>query len=345
MLFSVLNWGLGHACRSIPIIDALIERNINITIASDGLALSYLQDRFPKCNFLELPSLDISYTDRGSQTLAVSKSIVKNSTWYMSEREVIKRFLNTYKTHGIITDNRPTAHHPEIHSVYMTHQLKVRAGFLTPIASLGHANFYKRYHEIWVPDIDDIRNLSGDLSRTSCNRVVKFIGPLSDLNPSDCTEKYKLGIILSGPEPQRTILENELTDQLGNSRQNVWLVRGTDQPLVKDAPAGWKITDVANRDTIQDVYSNCMTLISRNGYTTLMDLYSNPKPAVLIPTPGQPEQQYLASLRIHQDNFAHANQDDLHMSKSITEAIEKSKNQKVIVFDRNWDKLFRPFLG
>ena len=344
VLFSVLNWGLGHACRSIPVIEALHDRNIKVTVASDGLALNFLKNRFPDCCFLELPELDITYTDRGSQTLAVGKSIIKNSTWYTSERDIIKRFLQEHEVHGIISDNRPTAHDPEIHSVYITHQLKVRAGFLTPIASLGHANFYKRYHEIWVPDIDDIRNLSGDLSRTGCNRVVKFIGPLSDLKPTKSTTRYDLGVILSGPEPQRTILEDELTIQLAHMH-SVWLVRGTEKPINKPVPANWKITDVADRETVRDVFASCRTLISRNGYTTLMDLHSNPKPAVLIPTPGQPEQQYLATLRIHQDLFAHGNQDKLRIKKLLNEAMEKGKNQNALQYQRDWDKLFMPFLG
>ena len=345
VLYSVLNWGLGHATRSISIINALIERNIKVTIASDGLALRFLQERFPQSPILALPSLDISYTDRGSQTFAVGKSIVKSSSWYTSERAIINRFLNENEVHGIISDNRPTAHHSEIHSVYVTHQLKVRAGFLTPIASLGHANFYKRYHEIWVPDIDGFGNLSGDLSRASCNRVVKFIGPLSDLKPVKSPVSFDLGIILSGPEPQRTMLEDCLIDQLEHAVEKIWLIRGTDKPINKPLTAKWKIIDVASRETIQQVYNRCRTLIARNGYTTIMDLYSYPKPAVLIPTPGQPEQQYLATLRIHQVRFAHGNQDKLRIKKCIAEAIEKSKRSESFTFTRDWDKLFTPFLG
>lgn len=345
ILFSVLNWGLGHATRSIPIINALLERKAKVTIASDGLALAYLQNQFPACQFLPLPSLDVSYTDRGSQTLAVGKSIIKNSTWYKHEREVVKTFLAINKVDGIISDNRPTTHSPEIHSVYLTHQLKVRAGFLTPIASLGHANFYKRYHEIWVPDIEDMNNLSGDLSRTGCTRVVKFIGPLSNLTPQPQNTRFELGIILSGPEPQRTILEEKLFEQLQQTTHTCWFVRGTNAPLTKTANPHWKITHVADRSTINNLYAQCEVIVCRNGYTSLMDLYTWPKPAVLIPTPGQPEQEYLSNLPNHNNHFAHGQQDDFSLNTLITVAKEKHAHFTPVKHTTDWDRLFRPVLG
>ena len=62
ILVAPLNWGLGHATRCIPIIQALIDQNFEPILASDGAALALLQKEFPKLNFVNLPSYNITYS-------------------------------------------------------------------------------------------------------------------------------------------------------------------------------------------------------------------------------------------------------------------------------------------
>ena len=48
ILIAPLNWGLGHATRCIPIINALIEEGLEPILAGDGDSLKLLQKEFPK---------------------------------------------------------------------------------------------------------------------------------------------------------------------------------------------------------------------------------------------------------------------------------------------------------
>ena len=65
ILVAPLNWGLGHATRCIPIINALLSQNYKVTIASDGDALRLLKKEFPKLSFVSLPSYKIEYAEKG----------------------------------------------------------------------------------------------------------------------------------------------------------------------------------------------------------------------------------------------------------------------------------------
>ena len=65
ILVAPLNWGIGHATRCIPIINALIDQNFEPIIASDGVALALLKKEFPEITCLELPGYNIKYAKKG----------------------------------------------------------------------------------------------------------------------------------------------------------------------------------------------------------------------------------------------------------------------------------------
>lgn len=343
ILFSVLNWGLGHATRSIPVISELLNRDFKVTIASDGLPLLLLKETFQHANFLELPGLEIKYSKNKNQLLAIGQSAAKNPSWFLKERKVLKEFLAQNKVDGIISDNRPTAFSKVIPSVYITHQLQVKAGIYGSVASFGHRSFFKNYNQIWVPDFEE-NTLAGDLSKKVSGSNIHYIGALSDLTLRKTVPKFDLGIILSGPEPQRTILEEILLDELISTDFKIKLIRGTTEPLQKKIKPDWEIIDLANRKFIQELYNNSTVLIARSGYSTLMDLYTLPKPAILIPTPNQPEQEYLASLPYHQHNFEIQSQAKFNLKDGIVSAKRKFQSFRPVPKSSvNFDELFMLF--
>ena len=63
-------------------------------------------------------------------------------------------------------------------------------------------------------------------------------------------------------------------------------------------------------------------IISRSGYSTIMDLVQLQKRAILVPTPGQTEQEYLASYLMEKKFFIAIEQ----KAFSLTAAIDAVKD-------------------
>jgi UDP:flavonoid glycosyltransferase YjiC (YdhE family) len=305
VFYAVLNWGLGHASRSIPLITALLKKGFHVHIASDGYALDLLSKTFPELPAHSLPSLEISYQKSGKQQLAILQQSADLMKWYKADGRVLENLLKTHNFSGIISDNRPGICSKQIPSVYLTHQVSIKAGLASPMASLIHRQLYKNFDQVWIPDNPDYPGLAGDLSHNHTHVQARYIGPLSDLNTGATqTQKYDLAVILSGPEPQRSLFEEKVFDHLAGTDKQVLLVRGTKKERLHTFPSNWDVIDFAGRDKIKEAFIGSKMIIARCGYSTLMDLYHYPKPALLVPTPGQPEQEYLATLAPHKENFA-----------------------------------------
>ena len=337
ILYGVLNWGLGHASRSIPVINAFLQKGFTLTIASDGLALNFLKERFPEVSFLALKDPKISYNAGRKQELKLAQQLLKLSTWYRNEQKILANFLDVNSVDLIISDNRPSVKSKRIPSYYITHQLKVKSGLFTPFSTIGHEWLYKDYDAIWVPDVESSPNLSGDLSHKSKRKNVTFIGPLSDLKPVESAPMFNAAIILSGPEPQRSIFEAAAISQLAKSELKILLIRGTTKTAENSIPASWKSIDLASRADVQNAFEKSNVIIARSGYSTIMDLYSFNKPAILVPTPGQPEQEYLATLPLHQKNFEIQSQNNLNLLEGLRQAEIAFANFKNDGFERNRD--------
>lgn len=344
LLFAVLNWGLGHATRSTPVITALLKKGFKVTLASDGLSLYYLKKQFPALPFVELHPLRITYGHGSNQTLALVKKGASYIQWYREEKAMADKLIKDGDFSGIISDNRPTVCSNKFPSIYITHQVQVKAGLFSKAASALHHKTIKNYNEIWVPDFSEHPGISGDLGHTEIKAQKRFIGPLSSLvNIDTCSNKFDVGIILSGPEPQRTLLENELVKQLGRTNLRIKLNRGTIKDPETPLPATWEVVHLADLSEVQATYSNAQVIIARNGYSTLMDLAVCPKPALLIPTPGQPEQEYLAQMHSHQGIYAIQNQQNLDVLNGLEVAKTKFSNQQKTDFSPDWDELFSIF--
>jgi len=341
ILYGVLNWGLGHASRSIPVINAFLQKGFTLTIASDGLALNFLKERFPEVDFLPLTDPKIHYSAGSKQELKLAQQLLKLSAWYRNEQKIIANFLEVNSVDLIISDNRPSVKSKRIPSYYITHQLKVKSGLFNPFSTIGHEWLYKDYDAIWVPDVASNPNLSGDLSHKSKRKNVIFIGPLSDLKPVESTPIFDAAIILSGPEPQRSIFEAAAISQLAKSELKILLIRGTTKAAENNIPVSWQRIDLASRADVQNTFEKSKVIIARSGYSTIMDLYSFNKAAILVPTPGQPEQEYLATLPLHQHNFVIQNQNNLNLLEGFRQAEIAFENFKDVAFERNWDAFLK----
>lgn len=346
ILVAPLNWGLGHATRCIPIIRALEAHNFNPILASDGVALGLLQKEFPHLQTIELPSYQIEYPKNG---LFFKMKILMNSPKMIdaivSEKKLIKKIVKENNIVGIISDNRLGVRSKKVPSVFITHQLNVMTGNTTWLTSKMHQFIIKKFTECWVPDVDGIPNLTGDLGHLEKKHdAIKYIGPLSRLHKKHLEKKFDLMVILSGPEPQRTFLEEKLILELKTYEGQILFVKGkieATQTIQQENQ--FLFYNYMNTNELEIAFNESDMVLCRSGYTTVMDLAQLGKKAFFIPTPGQYEQEYLAKKLKKEGLVPYCKQEKFEVAKLSEVALYKGLanfNTKV-----TWNTLFQLFQG
>jgi uncharacterized protein (TIGR00661 family) len=335
ILVAPLNWGLGHATRCIPIIRQLQKEGFTPIIASDGAALQLLKREFPELQCLELPSYHIEYAKNPKN---FKWKLIKNSPKTIKsireEKKIINQWITDFQLKGIISDNRLGAYSKQVPSVIITHQLTVFSGKTTWISSYLHRLFIKKFKECWVPDWNGIINLTGALGHPKTKiKNTRYIGPLSRLEKIDIPQEYDFTVLLSGPEPQRSLLEEKIRQEMQSYEGKIFLIRGVieDQPIRYEPP--FTIVNYLTSQAIAHAIASCKMVICRSGYTTIMDLVRLEKKAVFIPTPGQYEQMYLAKYFHKKGMVLMCNQNDFSIKKLKSALFYKGlpaeKNQKL----------------
>ena len=206
----------------------------------------------------------------------------------------------------IISDNRFGFFNKKIKSIYITHQLRI--AFPPPftifekIGEAWHKNIMKNFDEIWVPDYKEFPGLAGKLSHPSyADKRIKYIGPLSRLANSQLStlnsqlKTIDILALISGPEPQRSFFEKYAIKFLTENPGNHCLVRGLpNESEVPDLP--FQVFNHLSAANLRGKILASRTVLCRSGYSTIMDLALLKANAILVPTPGQTEQVYLAKL-------------------------------------------------
>lgn len=341
IIIAPLNWGWGHATRCIPIINEIISLGIKPVIACDGSALAFLRKEFPLEEFIELPSYGIKYRQHFVWSMCLNiPSIIKA---IVKEKNILKKYIkNNKEIIGIISDNRLGVYHSEIPSVYMTHQLNIKAGVVSNFVNKFHHYFIKKHKECWVPDQENSL-FSGDLSKKKSNLNVKFIGILSRFKKQKAPIEYDLLVLLSGVEGQREVLENIMHEQLKNYKGKTLLVRGSLNPSTLVFPKNVKVEDYLLSGELQRVLNTSRKVIARSGYSTVMDLAVLEKQAFYIPTPGQTEQEYLAAYLKEMNQASYSCQKDFNIEliakKNVDKSYEKISQHSISKYLTNVFKL------
>lgn len=344
ILVAPLNWGLGHATRCIPVIRALESYGYTPIIASDGVALDLLKKEFPHLIALELPSYKIEYPKNGRffklKMLANSPKMLEA---ILSEKKAVKKIIKQYQIVGLISDNRLGVRNKKIPSVFITHQLNVMTGNTTWITSKIHQFIINRFAQCWVPDVDSIPNLSGELGHLNKKHAkIKYIGPLSRIHKKDLPIKYNLMVILSGPEPQRSILEEILIEQLLKYEGKILFVKGIiENEQIVETKNNIEFFNFMNSTQLETAFNESEIILCRSGYTTVMDLAHLNKKAFFIPTPGQYEQEYLAKKYKKEGLVPYCKQDNFKIKKLSEVAIYKGLTDFKSTI--SWKNLFQIF--
>ena len=309
VIVAPLNWGLGHATRCIPIIKALQKANFTPVIASDGQALEFLNQEFPELESIVLPSYKITYGKYlKSDLLRKLPTFLKVRK---EEKEFLKEYSRTKAVVGIISDNRFGAYLDNIPSVYITHQVNVKAGIFTSLTSMVNHRIIRKFDECWIPDQKGSL-YSGELSKTTKKLNQKYIGILSRIKKTDSEKNIDILIVLSGPEPNRTQLEEKLKAKFRDSDSNVYLIQGKIEDEQKITTQGnLTIINFALSDALENYLNTAKLVVCRSGYSSIMDVISLNKEAILIPTKGQSEQEYLGEYFSKKGRFDCVQEKDL----------------------------------
>ena len=344
ILVAPLNWGLGHATRCIPIVRELEKNGFTPIIASDGVALALLKKEFPHLIALELPSYSIEYAKKGENfKWKLLKNSPKTINAILSEKQLVKKWVLEYDLKGIISDNRLGIYSKKVPSVFMTHQLTVLSGKTTWISSKLHQFFIRKFDECWVPDVNEIPNLTGKLGHLKdSNLNIKYIGVLSRLEYKELNVKYDLMILLSGPEPQRTILEDKLICEIQNTQETIVFIKGkVEKEQVKEQKGNVTFYNFMQSEELEKTFNESKMVLCRSGYTTVMDLCKLQKKAFFIPTPGQFEQEYLAKKYKNEGLVPYSKQDKFSLDNLNSVAVYRGL--PITESTRNWRKLFAIF--
>ncbi len=306
VLVAPLNWGLGHATRSIPVIDYYLRHNNEVVLAGDGNSLLLLRRRYPELRALNLPSLNLHYSQKNTQITTLLRQLPRILHWMMQDHRALQQLLAIEHFDLIISDNRFAFHSPSTRCVYLTHQLHICLPaawkVFEPLAEAIHRRIMNKYAEVWVPDTQSEPSLAGRLSHPhKLPRHLRYIGPLSRFMSLSSTPEpdttFHTVLLLSGLEPQRTFLEDEVIKRYRTRPETLLVIQGKpDAPFCKFTKGNITVVPYMEDTPLIACLLGVSKVIARSGYSSLMDFAALdilPK-CELIPTPGQPEQEYLA---------------------------------------------------
>jgi len=302
ILYAVGSWGLGHATRTLPILHALLEAGAELTVVSAGRALLLLQQELDgRCEFLAWPDVPSTLGRTALEFYARSAAALPRMLAAMAgERARTAALLRRRRLDRIVSDNRYGVQHPAVPSFHLAHGLRfIAPGRVRAVERLLEAfnyHWFARLRRVIVPDTREDR-LAGDLAhglRVFPPHLVAYTGILSRLRQRPLPRDLDLFVTLSGPEPQRTILEQIVRRELAAFRGRAVAALGTpDRPGVERRD-GCEFYGYLDRAGQEEMMNRARVVVARAGYSTIMDLAEVERPAVLIPTPGQTEQVYLA---------------------------------------------------
>lgn len=329
ILISPLDWGLGHASRDIPIIKKLIELGHEVIIAGSGNSLLLLKTEFPQLISIYLPSFKIKYSKGKSQLLRIILSTPNFIYRILNEKKLLNNIVKEYNIDIVISDNRYGLYNPDCLSILITHQLKIKIpksiSFVEKLLQKINYNFITKFDECWIPDYESEPNISGELAHPeNLPTNIKYIGHLSrfekSFNDFGNIKENDILVILSGPEPQRSILEKILIKQISEIDAKAIFVRGVNEFSNNiNNIENIEFIKFADSKTISKLIKASGIIISRAGYSTIMDFIALSKEAFLIPTPGQTEQEYLAEYVKNKGWFYTQKQNEINLSKAIFE--------------------------
>lgn len=311
ILVAPLNWGLGHASRCVPIVQRMLDEGHEVILGGDGESLTLLRKHFPTLRYTYLTPLQLKYSKGRRQVGAMLWALPKLIKWSIQDHVLLKALLREEPIDWVISDNRFGLYNKHTETIYITHQLHIMLPkgwrWLEPFVARMHARIYMRYNKVWIPDYEETdKSLAGELSHpqykiTNLKSKIEYIGPLSRFasfnRQSSNRQSYDIVAVLSGLEPHRSLLEKEIVTRYVGTEDKVLIVQGLmNHPNVRIKHGNITLVPYLSDNELVPVLLGAKHIIARSGYSTIMDFAALDilGKAELLPTPGQPEQEYLA---------------------------------------------------
>ncbi|OYT28831.1 glycosyltransferase [Thermoplasmatales archaeon ex4572_165] len=325
VIYSLCSWGLGHATRSLPIIRRLLKENHELTIISHDRSLQLLEKELENTvSYIDIPDYPLLISENSRQFIAKSMIywplFIKRIQSGLSQ---LSKILEKQHCDCIISDGRYDMYSRHIPSFFISHQIRIlnplRIKMLETGSETFNEFFFKRFNEIIIPDyqIDGFSGkLSHDLKKID-EKKLHYVGVLSDFNKKKMKKDIDYFISLSGPEPQRSILEEKILSQIDNLDGSIVMTLGKTEEQNKTQSDSIKTYSYLSKEKREELLNRSKMVISRSGYSTILDLSVIGCKALMIPTPGQIEQEYLAEYHKQKNTCYTVNQDLLNLKKDI----------------------------
>jgi uncharacterized protein (TIGR00661 family) len=329
ILVAPLDWGLGHATRCIPVIRELLGQGAEVWLAGKDAQETLLRSEFPNLSFLRLPGYNVRYAKTRwglvknifFQVPSILRSIKREHAW-------LEKVIKEHEFDAVISDNRYGLYHQETRCVFITHQLVIKS----PLGSWSERwlqkrnyKYINRFTSCWIPDEDGNNNLAGELSHPAkkLSIPIHYAGVLSRFSKDPVAEKKgHVLVILSGPEPQRSIFEEMIIKEIAHYNGTATVVRG----LLSSSSAIIPSTNMIRffnhlpAAELNTEIQQAEFVIGRCGYSTVMDIVKLQKKSILVPTPGQTEQEYLSAYLTEKNIIYSTPQKDFSLSGSLDTA-------------------------
>ncbi|MHB1697782.1 MAG: glycosyltransferase family protein [bacterium] len=329
ILYSMCSWGLGHATRGLPVIRRLVNDGHDVIIYTSGRSLTLMQSELKNTvRYIAAVPYPSPYSDKIGFAFRFVKTAPKIMKIIKEETKDVAKIVQENKLDLIISDSRFGSYCESIPSYLLFHQLRFIAPCRLAPAEMAteYYNHYlqNKFEKIIVPDYEE-NSLSGDLShnlRYFKKEKVEYIGILSDFEKLETDEDIDYLFSISGPEPTRTMLEKKLFSQIHLLKGNIAVALGKPDKYTKEVVGNTVIYSYLEKKRRDELMNRAKIVVSRSGYTTVMDVAEIDKKAFFIPTPGQTEQLYLAS-HLEKAGFFHSvNERKLKLDTDTEEALK-----------------------
>ncbi len=328
ILVAPLDWGLGHATRCIPVIRELQAQGATVVLAGEGPQNLLITEECPGLEVLEIKGYRVRYGKSGFdllrnllyQTPGILKTIKEENQW-------LAGLVNEKRIDGVVSDNRFGLYNEQVPCIFITHQLSIKTpwgGWTDQLIQRKNYSYIERYTACWVPDAPGENGLAGELSHPHKRPRIpmEYIGSLSRFKyePEKKPGSHFL-VLISGPEPQRTIFEELVIKDLEHTAISAVVVRGLpgDSNSLGSTAAVIYYNHLPASGLAAEI-EKAELVITRSGYSSVMDLARMHKKTILVPTPGQTEQQYLAKYLFEKKMAYTVPQNEFSLAKAIKEA-------------------------
>ena len=347
VLVCPLDWGIGHATRCVPVIRKFMENGFRVILAADGRAFDFLRTEFPGCKAIRFPGAKINYT--ANQGFAWKMFFLSPVLLYsiFKEHFQLKILIRSERPAVVFSDNRYGLWNRDVKCIFLTHQLRIiPPGFFSVFSGMINSIlhfFIRKFDECWVPDYESSLGLAGLLSHPPKISIpVYYLGGFSrfsldsSISPSSPEKNLDFMVILSGPEPQRTVFERIIFQKVKVTGLRGLIIRGrTEESEEWDLTDNIRVFSRMETKKMEEYIRRSKIVICRPGYSSIMDLVALGEKAVLIPTPGQTEQMYLARYLMDKKMFFSIPQQTF----DLLYALEMSRNFPGLLISNDYQLL------